>query len=198
IDGGDEPMCTPNLRPPLNGTNKHTRHIGIGMPVLLGAIEYSTKHSARWITPAPDSSQPQGCRHAPMRRFSYSPVNCWRQRQRKNGKAEHTASPVNHPTKELAVYQHLKGYTMEIGSASYGALFGSPKTFHDLATTLYLLSVPLAQTRFHGVEFNFPFPLDQVKAAVSSSDLKHLSRFSSSSDPPEQLQLLQLELRQLL
>ncbi|KAF3683209.1 hypothetical protein FXO38_00855 [Capsicum annuum] len=38
----------------------------------------------------------------------------------------------------------------------------------------------------------------QVKAAVSSSDLKHLSQFSSSSDPPEQLQLLQLELRQLL
>ncbi|KAK4412273.1 hypothetical protein Salat_2989500 [Sesamum alatum] len=32
-------------------------------------------------------------------RFSYSPVNCWRQRQRKNGKAEYTASPVNHPTK---------------------------------------------------------------------------------------------------
>uniref|UniRef100_M1C3N1 RNA polymerase beta chain n=1 Tax=Solanum tuberosum TaxID=4113 RepID=M1C3N1_SOLTU len=26
----------------------------------------------------------------------------------------------------------------------------------------------------------------QVKAAISSSDLKHLSRFSSSSDPPEQ------------
>lgn len=32
--------CPPNLR-----TNKHTRHIVIWMPVLLCAIEYSTKHS---------------------------------------------------------------------------------------------------------------------------------------------------------
>ncbi|CAN4117918.1 unnamed protein product [Withania somnifera] len=148
-------MCTPNLRPPLNGTNKHTRHIGIGMPVLLGAIEYSTKHSARWITPAPDSSQPQGAR-------GLSALE-----------GLHNGDRIGLVWSAFWLPEDLPRDRQALIQISIGPSYNS-------------LSVVRSSRS------------NKVKAAVSSSDLKHLSRFSSSSDPPEQLQLLQLELRQLL
>ncbi|MCE2056008.1 hypothetical protein HAX54_043915 [Datura stramonium] len=136
--GGDEPMCTSSATPQWHLTP--LRHRGIGMPVLLGAIEYSTKHSARWITPAPDRSQPW---------LPATPEPSYLLRFTKSAHRftarDHVPVHAN-KQQELAVYQHLKGYTAQNRDRPRMEALWLPKTFH-------------------------------VKAAVSSSDLKHLSRF---------------------